>query len=220
MKQKLIIALAFSLVLINLVSCKKNKPANIDVSGVVSNRLTGTTVKNIPVNLIGCDGIPIKCLSILKTVYTDQNGYYSISFESNEWRGYRVGIPFNDSIASTPNPAELSANGHNYIDFSQFPLKILQLNIKVLRHDKNWLIIDVGNADSYDFFSYNCYNNQNPAISLDTTCYIKIQAGRPYTAYVGLSNKTGPYTYTDNEFVTKNFFVNNTDTTIVNFTVQ
>ena len=222
MKKKLIIALAFSLILINLISCKKNKTVSINVSGVVSNKLTGAFVKNVPIELTGCNGFPIKCLTTLKTVYTDQNGRYNItaSYASDDWRLYEIGVGLNDSVGSTPYRYELSANVNNYIDFSQYPLKILQLNVKVLRHDKNWLTIDVGNNDSYGFFSYNCYTDQNPVISLDKTYYIKIQAGRQYSAYVGLSNKTGPYTYTDYELLSKNFVVNNTDTTIVNFTVQ
>jgi hypothetical protein len=219
MKQKSVGIIAFSFVLLAFSSCKKEKQSVTTVDGRVDNRLTGMPVKNVPIDIIECTGVLQKCLTVIKTVYTDEKGFFTVNFQQSSKKSYAVSVGVNDIVGSTPSPYMLNGSNGRLINFSQFPIKTLKLTVKVLRHNKNWLIVTAGNKDSYDFYSASFYNDLNPVVDFDRTYYERIQAGREYAVFVELSNKTAPYSYTDRETFSKNFTVANADTTVVDFVV-
>ena len=203
-------------------SCIKERiNKKTSISGTVSNQLTAELVQNIPIEIIECEGIPQKCLKTIHTIFTDQNGHYNFSFETDRRKSYKIAVGLNDILGNTPYPYyyPISNNVRNDINFSQFPIKNLNLQIKILRHDKNWLQVSVRNADYYNFFFYDCYSGENPVADFNSTYNMKIEAGRQYRIWVGMRNKLAPYTYEDNEFVTHLFKVDNIDTTFIDFTV-
>ena len=203
------------------ISCEKEQQSKTSVSGVVSNKLTGKFIRDIPIEIIECDGIPQKCLNTIQTVYTDTKGYYNASFTSEKRKAYEIAIGLNNVISSTPYPYYYPiTNGiSNTINFSKLPLGQLILKIKILRHDKNWFVISVNNTDLNESFSYDFYNGLNPAIDFENTYSIKIEVGRPYAVVVLFCNKTGQSTFSDNEWVQKDFVVNSSDTTRVDFVI-
>jgi hypothetical protein len=208
--------------LIFFYSCKKANQPQTTVEGVVSNKLTGEFVKNIPIEIIECDGWPQKCVTAIQTIYTDANGHYKTAFVSENRKAYKIAVGLNNTIASSPYPYynSISKNIDNTINFSQFPLKILQLHFKILRHDKNWLQTGIQACDGLGFYANDFYFGTNPTNDFDTTYQIKIEAGRQYRAHVGLSNKIADNTYQNNEFIYNFFAVNNIDTTKIDFIVQ
>lgn len=222
MNYKLLKHILFSFVLILVYSCKKESLPQTTVHGVASNRLTGELVENIPINIIECDGLPQKCLKIIQTVYTDVAGRYNTSFLWDNGKAYKLAIGVNNTLANSPYPYYdlITRNIDNTINYSQFPLKVLQIRFNVLRHDKNWLNLSIRANDTFGFFAKDFYFGANPVNDFDETYTIKIEAGRDYIAYVGLSNKVADYTYQDNDFASKVFTVNNIDTTKIEFIVQ
>lgn len=222
MNIKLLNYKALCLGLIFFCSCKKDNQPLTTVEGIVSNRVTSELVKNIPIEIIECDGWPQKCLTTLQTVYTDAKGHYKTTFKWENGKGYKVAVGVNNTVANSPYPYyfSLSKNVSNTVNFSQFPLKVLQLHFKILRHDKNWLQLGVQACDGLGYFAHDFYFGPNPVNNFDTTYQIQIEAGRQYRAHVGLSDKTAPYTYQNNEFIYKFFPVDNIDTTKIDFIVQ
>lgn len=97
MNKNPIVALAFCFVAVGFISCTKRKLPAINAYGVVTNKLTGAPVKNIPIELRGCEGIPLKCLSTLKTVYTDENG--TITLDMIQTIGNRMPSVLREMIA-------------------------------------------------------------------------------------------------------------------------
>ena len=222
MNYKLLKNIASCFVVILVCSCKKESPTRTTtVHGVVSNKLTAELVGNIPINIIECDGWPLKCLSKVQTVYTNASGQYNISFVAQKLKAYKLAVGENNILASSPYPYYdwLSKNMDNTINYSQFPLKVLKLHFKILRHDKNWLNLGIQACDTFGFLAGTFYFEANPTNDFDETYSIKIEAGRSYAAYVGLSNKIADYIYQDNEFVNKFLTVNNIDTTKFDFIV-
>ena len=199
------------------VKKKLQVPATF-VKGVVSNKLTNELLVNIPIVIRGCEWNG-KCLTTVKTVYTNSNGYYEATIEKIKgFGGNKIGIGVNDFIGYAEEYINMNTN--NVINFSEKPLKILQLKIKVLRHDKNWLNIGFQNCDQENYLARDVYFGSNPVANFDTIYNVRIQAGRYHRAYVGLSNKIADYNYRNNEFVYKYFNVENIDTTRVEFIVQ
>jgi hypothetical protein len=189
------------------------------VRGEVRNKLTNELLPNIPLEIRGCD-VNGKCLTTVARTSTNTNGTYELSFEKKAGLGrHLINIGRNDII---PGNFETYIDLYklNTINFSEKPYKTLLLKVQVNRHDKNWLNIGLTNGDNEGFWSSDFYFGANPTTNLSASYYTKIQAGRYYTAYVGLSNKIADYNYQDNEFVYKNFYVDNVDTTSVSFIVQ
>lgn len=204
---------------VSFISCEKETtvPATF-VKGVVSNKLTNELLVNIPIVIRGCEWNG-KCLTTVKTIYTNRNGYYEASVEKIKGFGnYEISIGVNDFIGYAEE--YINMNTENVINFSEKPLKTLQLKIKILRHDKNWLNIGFQNCDQENYLDRDVYFGSNSVANFDTIYNVRIQAGRYYRAYVGLSNKIADYNYQNNEFVYKYFHVENIDTTRVEFIVQ
>lgn len=215
-KLLLILVAAYSI----FAGCKKDMPKTI-VHGIVSNRITGAGVGNVPINILECDGWPLKCLTTIRTGYTDVSGKYNISFFPDKRKSYEVEIG-NNSIVSTYLYVypKIIKNTDNTLNFAQFPLQNLVLSIRIQRHDKNFIQAFVQAIDTFGFYSGSLYTGNNPALDFDTTYKIKIEAGRIYNSTVILSNKTAPYTYQNPEYLSKPFTVDNVDTTRVFFLVQ
>ena len=203
----------------SFISCKKEPGRKTTiVKGVVTNKLTNEPIADLPMEILGCDH-DSKCLTTVKKVRTNNSGYYETTVE--EVKGfytYEIRIGSNDIIGYAEEYIKM--NTEKVINFSEKPLKTLQLKIKVLRHDKNWLNIGLQSNDQEGYFARDIYFGSNPVANFDTIYNVRIQAGRYYRAYVGLSNKIANYNYQDNEFVYKNFTVENIDTTRVSFIVQ
>jgi hypothetical protein len=212
----------FCFIFIFIYGCRKEIPLPATtVHGTVTNRLTGELVANIPIEVIECDGWPIKCLTTIKTVHTDPSGHYNISFVAEKRKAYRVALGFNDVLGWSPYPYYdfISKNMDNTINYSPLPLKTLQIHFRISRHDKNWLHLGIQACDTLNYFSNDYYYGENPIDGFDTTYTIKVEASRFYAAYVGLSNKIAEYTYEDNEFINKFFTIDNIDSTKIDFIV-
>ena len=213
----------FSFLILLFHSCIKERTSNKTIiSGTVSNQLTGEFVQNIPIEIIECEGIPRKCLKTIHTIFTDHKGQYNFSFPMTDNRKtYKIAVGVNDILGNTPYPYYYSIEKYmrNEINFSQFPIKNVNLHIKVRPQNKNWLQILVRNADYKSSFFYDCYFGENPVAGFDSIYNFKIEAGRQYRIWVGMSNKLAQYTYVDNEFVTHAFKVDNIDTSFIDFTV-
>ncbi|MEO6327684.1 MAG: hypothetical protein ABIO55_02075 [Ginsengibacter sp.] len=214
MQFKLVFLCLFSVTLTS-VSCKKESPKLTVVKGEVRNALTAELVPNIPLYILECDAgfyIGADRCTDFKTVYTDLSGHFNFSFQSKKGSFYKIGIGINDKIPATEYFGKLINNQENLLNFSENPLKILQLKITILRHDKNWVNIS---ASSYggNYWSYNFYFGRNPPSNFDTTYNINIPAGRQYILFANLSNKVAEYTYQNDELFNKYFFIENVDTT-------
>lgn len=204
-------------------SCKKaNQHYTTKANGIVRNKLTGQPVKGIPLEIYGCSfiGSSVKCLERIQTTVTDQNGYYEMTVEADKRQGYEIAITTNGILAATPNAAGLVTGKSNTIDFSQFPIKKLKAHVVVKRHNRNWLDLDIGNNDYFDFFSYSLYHGSNPTTDFDSSFIFNIEAGRQYKISCALSDRTAPYTNINYEYFSSLFTVNNTDTTFVDFIFQ
>ena len=220
MKRYLFIAIA----LISLQACKKESPNDkkTTVKGKVRNKLTNELVPNMPIEIIGCD-FNGKCLTHLKTVYTNGNGYYEIEIE--QVKGYfvkKVILGNNEVIAPTQYPYyenDIKNYTTNIVNFSEKPIKQLQLKIKVLRHDKNWLQIDLTSNDGEGYYTNAFFTNFNPVQNLDTLYKRKIIAGRKYNVSVILFNRINNNNQ-NVEYLNYPFEVFNVDTTFVNVIVQ
>jgi 5-hydroxyisourate hydrolase-like protein (transthyretin family) len=214
---------SFILILTTLflfVACTKVKTDTkiTTVKGEVRNKLTDELLANIPIEVRGCD-YNGKCLTTVATANTNANGVYELSFEKKDGLGrHRINVGRNEIIPSYYE-SYLEMYKLNTINFSVNPYKIIKLNLEVNRHDKNWLNIGMTNGDIEGYWSSNFYFGTNPTINLVATYYTKIQAGRYYNAYVELSNRIANNTFQDNEFVNKIFYVDNIDTTVINFIV-
>ncbi len=213
----------FTLLVFCTVGCKKES-LNTFVEGTLTNKITNEPVQGIPIEIIECGGYYNKCLTTLQTVYTDAKGHYNVSFKAEGGKNYKVAVGSNEVVASSVYPyyTSIKDNQRTRLDFAQFPLKVLQIRFRVLRHDKNWLRLEMmdwdiyGNGNSFRRF----YFGENPINDFDTTYYSVIQAGRRYRVIVGLSNKPAPYTYLDNEFIDHFFQIENIDTTKIEIVVQ
>ncbi len=189
------------------------------VRGEVRNKLTNELLPNIPLEIRGCD-FNGKCLTTVATTSTNVNGLYELAFDKIADLGrYKIIINRNDIIPGNYG-TYIDLYKLNTVNFSEKPYKTLLLKIQVNRHDKNWLNIGLREGDSEDFWASDFYFGANPTTNFGRSYYTKIQADRYYIAYVGLSNKIADYNYQDNEFVYKNFYVDNVDTTYVSFIVQ
>lgn len=210
------------LVLSLFAACKKENPKLTVIKGEVKNALTGELVSDIPINIFECEGgfyLGADRCGPFKTFYTDITGHFSYSFESKKQHFYKIGIGVNDKIPGTAYPGKIISNQENVFNFSEKPLKILQLKVKILRHDKNWVYITT-TACSGNYWRYDFYFGMNPQIDFDTAYNIKIEAGRQYLLVGNLSNKIADYTYQNDELFKKYFFIENVDTTKIEFVIQ
>lgn len=222
MSYKILKILTFFVGLFFFFSCKKVEQPQTTVNGVVTNRITGQFVKGIPIEIVECEGWTGKCLNTIQTIYTDATGHYKTSIVWENGKFYKAAVGFNNILACSPYPYynSITKNIDNTINYSQFPIKILQLHFKVLRHDKNWLQTGIQACDGMGYYANDFYFGTNPMNDFDTTYQIKIEAGRQYRAHLGISNKIAEYTYQNNEFIYKFFAVNNVDTTKIDFIIQ
>lgn len=220
MKYYLFIVIA----LIALQACKKenlNDKKTI-VKGEVRNKLTNELIPNMTIEIIGCE-FNGKCLTLLKTAYTDANGYYELEIE--QVRGYflkKVILGNNEVLVPTPYPYyinDVKNNEINVVNFSEKPIKQLQVKIKVLRHDKNFLQIGLTSNDNEGYYSNTFFTDFNPVQDLDTIYKSKIIAGRKYNVSVILANRINNNNQ-DVEYLNYPFEVFNVDTTFVNVIVQ
>ena len=216
--------LFFILVLFFLQACKKdnlNSNKTI-VKGEVRNKLTNELLANMPIEIIGCD-FNGKCLTRLKSVLTNINGYYEVDVDQVE--GYyrkKVILSNNDIIAPTQYPYDNNDVKNfetNVVNFYEKPIKLFQLKIKVLRHDKNWLQIGLTSNDNEGYYTNDFFTNFNPVQDLDTIYKRKIIAGRKYNVAVILANRIND-NYQGVEYLNYPFEVFNVDTTFVNVIVQ
>jgi hypothetical protein len=218
----------FIIILVNSItigSCKKTNGKYVtQVNGTVRNKITGTPVAGIPVEIIGCSfiGISTKCLEKIGMSVTDAKGYYSMSVESEKWQSYVIAVGNNNILeqSSYPYSIALNTSKNNTVDFSRYPIKILKIRINIQRHDRNWIDIGISNVDQEGYFATDLYNNSNPINDFDSTFNVKILAGRQYQAIITLRDKTAPYTYVNNLGFSKLLTVNNVDTSYVDFVVQ
>ncbi len=218
MKMTIKIPILF-LLLVGAQSClKTNSPGTI-VTGVVTNRITGEPVKNIPIEIIEAQGWTGKYLTTTQTVLTDAAGRYKTAIKIEKGKSYKAAVGVNPVLANSPYPYydRIERDKENVINYAQFPLKTLEIRFKISDHQKNWLQIGFQACDGLSFYANDLYFGSNPVVDFDTTYHIRVQAGRKYRAYVGLSNKVAPYTYQDNEFTYKFFDVENVDTTSFGF---
>jgi len=171
--------LLFILILFSLQACKKdnsNSKKTI-VKGEVRNKLTNELVANMPIEIIGCD-FNGKCLRTLQKTHTNVNGYYELEIE--QVKGYNVNkviLGNNDIIAPTQYPYytnDIKNFETNVFNFSEKPIKDLQLKIKVLRHDKTYLSIGVISNDNEGYYTNDFFANLNPIQDLDTIYRRKI----------------------------------------------
>lgn len=176
----------------------------------------------MPIEIIGCD-FNGKCLRHLKSVYTDINGYYEMDVEQVKgYYGKKVILGNNDIIAPTEYPYytnDVKNNEINVVNFSEKPIKQLQLKIKILRHDKNFLQIGLTSNDNEGYYTNDLFTNFNPVQDLDTIYKRKIIAGRKYNVAVILSNRINNNNQ-DVEYLNYPFEVFNVDTTFINVIVQ
>ena len=213
----------FIIAVISLQSClKENRNSRQTiVKGEVRNKLTNELMANMPIEIIGCD-INSKCLTRLQKVKTNINGYYEIEIEEvKEYYVKKVILGNNEIIAPTQYPYytnEVKNHEVNIINFSEKPIKQLQLKIKVLRHDKNFLQIDL-TGDNEGYYTNAFFTDFNPVQNLDTVYKRKIIAGRKYNVSVILSNRINNNSQ-DVEYLNYPFEVFNVDTTFVNVIVQ
>lgn len=226
MKIKHLLKIALGCIILLISSCRKDNQKYItNAKGVVRNKITGEAVGGIPVEIRGCSfsGSSYKCLELIQTTFTDQNGHYFMSVESSKWKQHKITIGNNNILANTPYPddlVDLETGKNNAIDFSLFPIKKLKAHVTVQRHNRNWLDLRVEGAESFDYFTKYLYLNSNPLNDFDSTFLFNIVAGRQYQMIAILSDKTAPYTYINQEFFYMPFTVNNVDTTHIDFLVQ
>ncbi|MBL0146224.1 MAG: hypothetical protein IPP48_11075 [Chitinophagaceae bacterium] len=215
---KIIFTFTVSFILL-LSSCKKNDVPTV-VKGDVLNLLTNQPVSNIPLIIYRCNQ-PIlgkEERDSLTTVFTDTQGKYNYTLTAEKGFYYKIGIAKNDLVESTEIAScrYIDLHTENVISFFKRPLKTLQINVKVLRHDRNRLHIDILSADTNGgFWSMAFYQNINPLINFDGTYFTKIPEGRSYTVTSTLWNYVAPITYNDKVEDIKPIAISNTDTTKV-----
>lgn len=205
---------------IYLLSCKKSGEKIISVNGFVKNRLDNTPIAAVPIEIVACGGYPFKCLDSVLTTITDANGYYSGSFTTLPGRSYQISVGINEYVSNSFYPSRtsqvyLSKTKENKIDFLQTPFKNLSLNIKVLRHDYNFMGIYLRDNSPYVNFYKTFHYGTNPVIDYDSTNLYRVEAGEIYTAIIQFTNQPAPGGVgTGFESIERNFAVNNSDTAI------
>ena len=211
--------LYFFIMLFFFQSCKKTEQPLTIVNGVVINIITNEPVKDIPIKITEAERGSGKYLTTTKIVYTDAAGKYSTAINWEKGKQYRIRMDFNNILGGIDYLYDIRKDTINTFNFSSYPLKTLNIHYKVLRHDKNWLVVGLESYDGIDFYSNTLFNGPNPVNNFDTTYQLLVPAGRPYRAQVVLINKVAPSTYQDYEYIYKLFEVKIIDTTKVEFIV-
>lgn len=223
MKKYITLWFVFVTVIISFTSCLKENQSLTIVKGAVKDTITGEPIANMPVNILECDlGFYLgsnPCHSF-QTVITDLNGNYKYSFKSGKGSFYKVALGGNDHYSASEYPIEIESKKENTINFSENPIKILELRVKVLRPDKKYLIVSASNVFNDNSYSTVFYNGVNPPGGLDTTCYTRIKAGRSYALFVQLANEIVNNSYKDPEIISKRIEIENVDTTRIDFIVK
>lgn len=225
---------ALLLLMVLIDSCKKNNGGNeptyieTDVNGQLTDLTTGGPMVNVPIsvyfekehNSYGPSGA-----SLLHKVRTDASGNHALHFtrtiyseDPNYKYYYRVSL---DSIYGTRG-YRLPLQFNNPINFVGRFYKNMYLHLKVMRHDRNYLIIGLKNP-LVSFSGYDgtgTYQMINPTYNLDTVFnFPYVPQGLNYDLNIILVNKGLPpqYGFIDSVTFQRSFYMLN-DTTI-NYTV-
>ena len=110
-----------------LISCRKDRNTTT-VTGTVTEFGTNTPLTDVVINYFACIGGAADCPPSV-TTKTDENGYYSITFPSNEPYILRVGPETPNGYFSV-NAAPVSASQDSEKNFTLSPHAYLHLTIK------------------------------------------------------------------------------------------
>ena len=227
---KLSISVFLSIFLIS--SCKKNSGNSenttpiityleTDVTGTLTDLTTGGPMINMPVSVYfekenihtGPSGG-----NRVQTVRTDAAGSYSLHFtreihsEVSDFRYYYKILP--DSIYGTQG-YRLPLQFNNPINFSVRFYKNMNLHLKVMRHDRNHIFINLRRPPyNHIYYEFGNVYIPNPVYNLDTVFNFRyVPQGINYQLNILLANSTSYSNATDSVPYQTYFYMLN-DTTI------
>ena len=165
MKKYITIWFVLVVFIFSFTSCLKENQSLTRVNGEVKDTITGEPIANMPVNILECDlGFYFgsdRCHSF-KTVTTDLKGNYNYSFKSGKGSFYKVALGGNDHYTASEYPIEIESRKSNTVNFSENPIRILELKLKILRPDKKYLIVSASNVFNDNYYSAVFHNGINP----------------------------------------------------------
>lgn len=194
------------------------------VKGKVTNEIDGTSLSGIPIELSICSGgFNHDGCDSLKTVYSDSEGNYEMSFRTKRKRFYKIGLPVDIDYTHSYERSIISEGKTTKMDFQLMPRTTLKINLKTDKSNKNYLQIDytcgpcsIGSyrGSASTLFLDTSRVNQ----SIDTVQYLNAVPFCNYHFLKTLCNRTGinyEYKYTDcTGYETMQvFYVDYTDTT-------
>lgn len=204
--------------------CKKAEILTT-VKGEVKNSKSGEPLANIPIRIIEyercffCFGSPEIPLESTR-IFTDGKGRFNYSFEAAEKNYYKIGVDPTDQTTGSYGMRMVDKNKLNTYSFSESLLKVLQLRISVLRHDKNQIVIYGSNQSADPSWSREFYRGPNPTVSLDATIFATIPEGRKYALFAYYFNQMANEPVSDAETITTVITVGNADTTKAEFIIR
>jgi hypothetical protein len=230
-----ILSLIIITIIVSLIvySCKKTTPTTVEaattVTGKVTDKVTGLGLVNIPVMIQECTSIccgPNISCKFFDTVITDLKGNYEISFTadtntSNSNFNYSV-VSSGDSVYynDTSNYINIITGKTNEINFPLSHVKILQVGLKILNTSQNSFDFHSSTTKSNYFSNYFIIQNRPNILAFDTTLYLNALALSNYTFFEESCNySSGKYTNCNFSLDTV-FFIQNIDTTKVNFIIN
>jgi hypothetical protein len=193
------------------------------VKGKVTNRIDGTNMSGIPIELSICaGGFNHDGCDSLKTVYTDLQGNYEMSFRTKRKRFYKIGLPANINYEHNYYGLIVNEGKTSNVDFQLMPYTILKINLKTNKNNKNYLQIDYtrgpcsmglyGVGGSTLFLDTSRLNQ-----SIDTVQYLSVSPFCEYRFLRTVCNRAGilyEYKYTDcTDETMQTFYVDYRDTT-------
>lgn len=196
------------------------------VTGKVRNKIDGTNVSGIAIDLLKCDSrfnfYGSICDSLM-TVHTDSDGNYKLSFRTERKHYYEIGVAGGLNYEGSIEKVIVKEGKSNNVDFELMPYRTLKVNLKTNKGNKNYLQIDFvraqcsggwlgwsGGTIFLDTFSVNQ--------SIDTVQYLGVTPFCDYRFIKNLCNRTGidfDYKYTGcSDYETMQIFsVDYSDTT-------
>ena len=164
----------FSLLLFWSVSgCIEDEPRYTQVSGHVTNSLSGQPQQGVKINMLGCTGFWMSrnCEEVKMSVETDAEGNFSFGFTTEKGFGYILAMaPENDFCVDVFDTYNNIIEGDNN-EFNISVVELVPVTVKfIIENDSTDLFALVANPNCYDYFYWH-----KPDFSgkLDTTFILK-----------------------------------------------
>ena len=193
-----------------VLSCKKDKKANIELSGSISDGVNGGGVSGVTVTLSYRqyqNGVASSAFTTIGTYVTSSDGNYSFSFEKPSAILYRIQLNRSDYFESSEeiNPDLLTTQNQNTRNYTLFPsasFKILMTNTSPFNSQDQIVFQNLSEASSCASCCNNSikiFNGMTVDTSLTCTRY-----GDKYVRFQWIVTKNTVFnTYTDSVFCPK-----------------